>query len=590
MFNTPNDMQWRSQLDGLHYKDTKTYIAQIIDAEGDGNYNDALSQEWSVKLVGWDTELYKCRAMVPLGGYNGQGEYRNYKKGDVVIVVAREGQMEEMMIMGSVRLNGEQQKLEEDGQALKYGEMVTGASGQLTPANQVSMHPTRVTKMDGETKIHGSNNLTEIFTDPALGETLESRQAAQPLPGVVESVNKEGVYSIYAHGGIVQYPDGNLVFVSNGSKENKCTKFLKQAQRHAAIAAQLEALSILSIQNIDTVLDAIDGGEYSFSELPGLETGVIGDANVFGDGEFSISSATPILSPLTARPVEIETPENEDNVPVERAQGRPLADADLEIPGEQRQENAKEGLETRNPLYRAKKHKELAKLAQQIAEDCNRNSSAYHQQANLMANTVGNHFGNGGAVPTANIPDIQPSQFFGNTNASNYSSRNAGVPKPPIISEPADPTENYDSQQTLGEHLPIKRIFLHNTNAPLQQTINTFKDPKSEVSAHYTVARDGKVYQHVPDNRRAYHSGKLGNGNSIGIEFVATSVVEGLPIDQRLTPPQKESGIQLIKYLVDVYEVDKSKIAGHRTVYDTKCPGLIWPTEQNLRDWVNANI
>lgn len=584
-------MQWRSQLDGLHHENTKTYIAQIIDAEGDANWNDTYSQEWSVKLLGWDTEIYKCRAMVPFGGYNGQGEYRNYKKGDVVIVIAREGQMEEMMIIGSIRLNGEQQKLEEDGQGLKYGEMVTGSQGQLAPANQVSMHPTRLTKMDSDIKIHGSNNLTEVFTDPALGETLESRQAAQPLPGVVESVNKEGVYSLYAHGGIVQYTDGNLIFVSNGSKENKCTKFLKQAQRHLAIAAQLEALSILRVQNIDTVLDALDGGEYSFSELPGLETGVIGDSNTF-EGEFSISAGTPIFSPLTAKPAERPTDTNEDNISAEQAQSRPPSSAEDMIPAEEVIDSPpeKQGIEVRNPLYRAKKHKELAKLAQEIAEACNRNSSAFHQQANLMANTVGNHFGNGGAATNATIPDIQPSQFFGNTDPNNYSSRNAGVPKPPVISEPADPTENYDSQQRLGPHLPIKRIFLHNTAASLQQTIATFKDPTSDVSAHYTVARDGKIYQHVPDNRRAYHSGELGNGNSIGIEFVAEKSVERLPLDQRLTPPQEEAGIKLIKYLVDVYEVDKSKIAGHRTVYNTKCPGLIWPTEQNLRDWVNKNI
>lgn len=570
-------MQWRTQLDGLHREDTKTYIAQIIDAEGDANWNDTYSQEWSVKLVGWDTEIYKCRAMVPLGGYNGQGEYRNYKKGDVVIVIAREGQMEEMLIIGSIRLNGEQEKLEEDGQGLKYGEMVTGSQGKPAPANQVSMHPTRLTKMDGYTHVYGSNNLTDTFTDPALGETLESRQAAQPLPGVVESVNREGVYSLYAHGGIIQYTDGNLVFVSNGSKENKCTKFLRQAQRHLAIATQLESLSVLRVQNIDTVLEAIDGGEYSFSELPGLETGVIGDANTF-EGEFSISSGTPIFSPLTAKPVTIDNPFDDDNISAETAQGRPPNVEDGDIPLNVDDGIEKQALEVRNPLYRARKHKELAKLAQEIAEDCNRNFSAYHQQANLMANSVGNHFGNGGIPQDSTIPDIAPSQFFGNVDPNNYSSRNAGVPKPATIAEPAHPT-NYSPTPNNQPNA----IYLHHTNAGIASTITTFRNPALKVSAHYTVAKDGKVYQHVPDNHPAYHA-KAGNRNSIGIEHVATRG------DGGFTPAQEQASIALIKYLVSVYNIDKSRIRGHRTIVATECPGFIWPTEDNLRTWVNTNI
>ena len=568
-------MQWRSVLEPLHQQDTKNYIAEILDAETDGNYTDALAQEWSVRLIGWDVQLDRCRAMVPQGGYNGQGQYRNYKRGDVVIVSAREGQLEEALIIGSIRLNGEQSKLEEQGQGLKYGEMVTGSSGQPVPANQVSLHPTRVTKMDSDIKIHGSNNLTDVFTDPTLNSSLEDRQAAQPLPGVVETVNKEGVYALYAHGGIVNYTDGNIVNVSNGSKQNKCTKFLEQAKRHLSIAAQLESLSILRIENIDTVFEVLDNGEATFSELPGFDSGIIGEANKF-EGEFSLFKGGPVFDPINARPITEQV--SNDNLSKEKAIGNPINQTSSETDREDQQ--TKDGLEVRNPLYRAQKHKELAKLAQKLAEACNQESAAFQQQANLMAESVGNHFGNGGLARDESIPEIPPSQFFGNTDPNNFGERDNGngVSKPPVISEPANPA-NYPTGSTNNPD----KIFLHHTAGSLNGTIQNFRDPLSKVSAHYTVARDGRIFQHVPDNKRAQHA-KAGNANSIGIEHVAW-----LP-NQGLTPAQEASTVSLIKYLVSTYNISKSNIRGHRTVVDTLCPSYIWPSENNLRNWVNNKI
>jgi N-acetylmuramoyl-L-alanine amidase len=52
-------------------------------------------------------------------------------------------------------------------------------------------------------------------------------------------------------------------------------------------------------------------------------------------------------------------------------------------------------------------------------------------------------------------------------------------------------------------------------------------DPSAKVSAHYTIGTDGRVYAHVPVERRAWHAGVSFwageanvNGRSIGIELV----------------------------------------------------------------------
>ena len=561
-FNSPNDLQWSSTLEPIHRSHTQTFIAEIIDAKGDGNTNDAVMQEWSIRLIGWGTEIYNCRAMTSSAGYNGTGEYAAYKKGDAVIVQAREGQMDDLMIIGAIRLNGDKNKLNDEGKAQKYGEMPTGPSNQPAPANQVSVHPMRMTKLDANTKIHGSNNLVDVYLDPAISTSLEDQQNKQPIPGVIESTNKEGVYTLYAHGGIVNYTDGNLVFVSGGSKENTCTKFLKQAQRHANISGQLTRMGIFQPGNsTDNLLAGLDE---DLNEL--LEDA---DTPITDEDSIDISDGIQVVDPATGQPIQLwdEIPP----LPSERA-NRPTGSNEEELTEEPIEKD-----DTLSLNNRAKQHKRLSKLALEQAEECNRRGGSFQQQSNLMTQANGNDFNQGGVLEN-NASSPEPNQAIGSVAANNYSSRNAGNPKPPIIKANAHP-RNYKPNSI---NRPTK-IFLHHTNETIQRTIELFQSPTTIASAHYTVARDGKVYQHVPDNKVAYHVGSA-NNNSIGIEHVATSTERGL------TPAQEASSIALIKYLVDAYNISKSKIAGHRTVSKTLCPSFIWPLETDLRSWVEQKI
>lgn len=62
----------------------------------------------------------------------------------------------------------------------------------------------------------------------------------------------------------------------------------------------------------------------------------------------------------------------------------------------------------------------------------------------------------------------------------------------------------------------------------LDEVIRHFADPQKQVSAHYTIDRDGTVVSHVAEENRAWHAGesrmKDGRVNvndfSIGIELV----------------------------------------------------------------------
>jgi len=69
-------------------------------------------------------------------------------------------------------------------------------------------------------------------------------------------------------------------------------------------------------------------------------------------------------------------------------------------------------------------------------------------------------------------------------------------------------------------------VIHHTAQNSTGQTLKTFTMPKTQVSAHYVIGRDGKVYHMLNDYLRAWHGGvgKWGNNtdlnsSSIGIEL-----------------------------------------------------------------------
>ena len=74
----------------------------------------------------------------------------------------------------------------------------------------------------------------------------------------------------------------------------------------------------------------------------------------------------------------------------------------------------------------------------------------------------------------------------------------------------------------------IDMLVLHYTGMKTaDEALARLCDPEAKVSAHYTIGTDGRVYAHVPEERRAWHAGVSFwageanvNGRSIGIELV----------------------------------------------------------------------
>jgi N-acetylmuramoyl-L-alanine amidase len=92
----------------------------------------------------------------------------------------------------------------------------------------------------------------------------------------------------------------------------------------------------------------------------------------------------------------------------------------------------------------------------------------------------------------------------------------------PLTFEDA-PSPNFNARRGLPDML-----VLHYTGMPTgEAALERLRDPAAEVSAHYLVEEDGRIFVLVPEERRAWHAGRGAwqgetdiNAASIGIEIV----------------------------------------------------------------------
>ena len=115
----------------------------------------------------------------------------------------------------------------------------------------------------------------------------------------------------------------------------------------------------------------------------------------------------------------------------------------------------------------------------------------------------------------------------------------------------------------------INCVVVHATVIPtLEGTVAHFLDPKTEVSAHFVVGRDGRIVQMVPIEKRAWHTGVstwMGEGNlnntSVGIEMV--NLNDG---NDPYPPEQLQAVAGIIRFVRNYYPVPDSRIVSHADI------------------------
>ncbi|MGA8114986.1 MAG: N-acetylmuramoyl-L-alanine amidase [Actinocatenispora sp.] len=122
--------------------------------------------------------------------------------------------------------------------------------------------------------------------------------------------------------------------------------------------------------------------------------------------------------------------------------------------------------------------------------------------------------------------------------------------------------------------MKVDTIVLHDTEETFPDTLNTFTNPASYVSAHYVVrSSDGHVTQMVPTSYVAWQAGNWYiNMHSVGIEQ------EGFAIQGATwyTESLYHSTARLVRYLAAKYDIplDRTHIIGHDNVPGINAAGV----------------
>ena len=146
----------------------------------------------------------------------------------------------------------------------------------------------------------------------------------------------------------------------------------------------------------------------------------------------------------------------------------------------------------------------------------------------------------------------------------------------------------------------IKFIIIHYTGMKKESAaIKRLQDPKSKVSSHYLIKRNGEIINLVPDLFEAWHAGvsswkhfKSLNKNSIGIEITNPGHQHGY---KRFSKKQIFSLQKLLKILVKKYKIKKNYVLGHSDISPDrkKDPGEKFPWEMLAKNklcvWHNLN-
>jgi len=145
----------------------------------------------------------------------------------------------------------------------------------------------------------------------------------------------------------------------------------------------------------------------------------------------------------------------------------------------------------------------------------------------------------------------------------------------------------------------IKSLVIHYTGMQSErESLFRLCDPRSKVSCHFIINKNGKICRLIPDNYIAWHAGKSCwgnykniNENSIGIELVNKGHRFGY---ENFSKKQILSLIKVCKILIKRYGIKKKNVIGHSDIAPLRKidPGEKFPwfylSKKNIGIWHNC--
>jgi N-acetylmuramoyl-L-alanine amidase len=148
------------------------------------------------------------------------------------------------------------------------------------------------------------------------------------------------------------------------------------------------------------------------------------------------------------------------------------------------------------------------------------------------------------------------------------------------------PSPNFDTRR-----VPPDMIVVHYTGMTTgEAALARMCDPAAKVSAHYMIETDGRIFELVPEARRAWHAGvsfwkgeRDINSVSIGVELVNPGHDDGYP---DFPADQIDALIGLMDAIRGRWDIPDGRILGHSDVApDRKVdPGEKFPWKRLAQD------
>jgi hypothetical protein len=134
---------------------------------------------------------------------------------------------------------------------------------------------------------------------------------------------------------------------------------------------------------------------------------------------------------------------------------------------------------------------------------------------------------------------------------------------------------------------PVSALILHHTaQATDEECLELFRKPESFVSSHFLVGLDGRLFQFVSLEHRAWHAGtsllhgrRTLNKSSIGVEITGNGNLGPF------TRAQIDTTVRLVGVLTAMFDLKAPWIAGHENIAPDRKndPGKLFPWNEVMR-------
>jgi N-acetylmuramoyl-L-alanine amidase len=144
-----------------------------------------------------------------------------------------------------------------------------------------------------------------------------------------------------------------------------------------------------------------------------------------------------------------------------------------------------------------------------------------------------------------------------------------------------NPLAQWVPSSNFGPREPVLVVIHGTAQDSVQQSLETLRGSNSggPVSAHYLIGRDGKLFQLVAENERAWHAGE----GSWGTISDVNSASIGIELDNDgktpFAPAQIDSLLLLLEDLCTRLRIPRTQVVGHEDFAPTRKvdPGPLFP-------------